>query len=70
MWNINSETFSNESVAIATQLSKFINDVVEKADNVIVFNLKEQDNKQSHKELVGDLCFLSRKRKHHSNMPR
>ena len=39
-------------------MSKSINDRVERANNVIVFNLKEQDDKQKDKELVCDLCFF------------
>ena len=44
--NVNSETLINDSVSIATQISKSINDHVQRASNVIVFNLKEQNDKQ------------------------
>ena len=54
--NVNSEILINDSVSIATRISKSINDRVQRASNVIVFNLKEQDDKQKDKELVSDLC--------------
>ena len=54
--NVNSEILINDSVSIATQISKSVNDRVQTASNVIVFNLKEQDDKQKDKELVSDLC--------------
>ena len=54
--NVNSEILINDSVSIATQISKSINNCVERASNVIVFNLKEQDDKQKDKDLVSDLC--------------
>ena len=54
--NVNSEILINDSVSIATQISKSINDRVKRASKVIVFNLKEQDDKQKDKVLVGDLC--------------
>ena len=38
--NMISETLSNESAAIATQLSKSITDRVDKGSNVIAYNLK------------------------------
>ena len=37
---------------MATQISKSINDCVQIANNEIVFNLKEQDDKRKDKELV------------------
>ena len=46
----------NESLAIAAQLSKSINDWVEREKNVVVFDLKEQDDKQKYEELVSVLC--------------
>ena len=54
--NVNSEILINDSVSIATRISKSINDRVQRASNVIVFNLKEQDDKQKDKELVSHLC--------------
>ena len=54
--NVNSEILINDSVSIATQISKSINDCVQRASNVIVFNLREQDDKLKDKELVSDLC--------------
>ena len=54
--NVNSEILINDSVYIATQISKSINDRVQRASNMIVFNLEEQDDKQKDKELVSDLC--------------
>ena len=54
--NVNSEVLINDSVFIATQISKSINDRVQRASNMIVFNLEEQDDKQKDKELVSDLC--------------
>ena len=54
--NVNSEVLINDSVFIATQISKSINDRVQRANNMIVFNLEEQDDKQKDKELVSDLC--------------
>ena len=54
--NVNSEILINDSVSIATRISKSINNRVQRASNVIVFNLKEQDDKQKDKELVSDLC--------------
>ena len=54
--NVNSEILINDSVSIATRISKSINNRVQRASNVIVFNLKEQDDKQKEKELVSDLC--------------
>ena len=54
--NVNSEILINDGVSIATQISESINDRVQRASNVIVFNLKEQDDKQKDKELVSHLC--------------
>ena len=65
--NVNSEILINDSVSIATQISKSVNDRVQTASNVIVFNLKEQDDKQKDKELV-IYVPLSLERKHHSNV--
>ena len=43
-------------------MQQYINDHMERANNLIVFNLKGQDNKQKDKELVSDLCsFIFRK---------
>ena len=50
--NLNSEILINDSVSMATQISKSINDCVQRANNEIVFNLKEQDDKRKDKELV------------------
>ena len=47
--NINSEILIIDSVSIATQISKSINDPVQRASNVIVFNLNKQDDKQKIK---------------------
>ena len=54
--NVSSEILINDSVYIPKQISKSINNRVERANNVIVFNLKEQDDKQKDKVLVSDLC--------------
>ena len=60
--NVNSKILINDSVSIATQISKSINDHVQRASNVIMFNLQEQDDKQKDKELISDLCsFIIRK---------
>ena len=52
---------------MATQISKSINDCVQRAKNVIVFNLKEQDDKRKDKELVSYVP-LSLEKKLHSNV--
>ena len=49
------------------QISKSINDCVQRAKNVIVFNLKEQDDKRKDKELV-IYVPLSLEKKLHSNV--
>ena len=56
--NVNSEMLINDSVSIATQISKAINDRVERANNVIVFNLNKQDDNQKDEDLVSDLCYF------------
>ena len=54
--NVNSKILINDSVSIATHISKYTNNRVEQPNNVIMFNIKEQDNKQKCKEVVSDLC--------------
>ena len=54
--NINSEMLINDSVSIAAQISKAINDRVERANNVIAFNLNKQDDNQKDEDLASDLC--------------
>ena len=54
--NVSREILINDSVSIPKQISKSINNRVERANNVIVFNLKEQDDKQKDKVLDSDLC--------------
>ena len=56
--NVNSEMLINDSVSIATQISKAINDRVERANNFIVFNLNKQDDNQKDEDLVSDLCYF------------
>ena len=56
--NVNSEMLINDSVSIATQISKAINDRVERANNVIVFNFNKQDDNQKDEDLVSDLCYF------------
>ena len=65
--NLNSEILINDSVSMATQISKSINDSVQRANNEIVFNLKEQDDKRKDKELV-IYVPLSLEKKLHSNV--
>ena len=48
----------HDSVSIAAQMSKSINDRIERAENVIVFNLKRNIRNQKVKN--SDLCFLSK----------
>ena len=57
--NINSEMLINDSVSIAAQISKAINDRVERANNVIAFNLNKQDDNQKDEDLASDLCYFS-----------
>ena len=47
--NIKCEILIIDSVSIATKISKSINDPVQRASNVIVFNLNKQDDKQKIK---------------------
>ena len=46
----------NDSVSIAAKISKSINDRVERAENVIAFNLKRNIRNQKVKN--SDLCFF------------
>ena len=54
--NVNSEMLIHDSVSIAAQMSKSINDCIERAENVIVFNLKRNIRNQKVKN--SDLCFF------------
>ena len=50
----NCKILINISKSIATEILNFFNDQVRRTNNLIVFNLKEQDGNQKEKELVSD----------------
>ena len=66
--NVNSKILINDSISENTQMSKSVNNRVERTKNVIAFNLKEQDDKKKLKNWLAIYVPLSSEEKLYSNV--
>ena len=66
--NVNSKILINDSISTNTQMSKSVNNRVERTKNVIVFNLKEQDDKKKLQNWLAIYVPLSSEEKLYSNV--